>query len=313
MYRRKDRSSGNFCKTPGYLLAMVSHNPQKNLSINSGVCNMIDATSAYETIMYEIIGHVAVLTLNRPHQLNAMNRSMLQELNAACDRVEADKQIHALVLCGAGKAFCSGFDLKQQAAATPRGVAEWQPVLRDDFATVMRFWHLSVPTIAAIRGHALAGGFELALACDLSIAAEDAVFGEPELKFGAGIVVMLLPWLVGPKLAKEIILTGIDDMPAERARQLGLVNRVVPVGTERDEAIAMAQRLAVIDPMLVKQTKTAINRSYQIMGMLEALETALDIDTHIEGQGSPDKTRFLEILREQGLRGALAWRDQRFK
>jgi enoyl-CoA hydratase len=186
-------------------------------------------------------------------------------------------------------------------------------VLRDDFDTVMRFWHLSVPTIAAIRGHALAGGFELALACDLSIAADNAVFGEPELKFGAGIVVMLLPWLVGPKLAKEIILTGIDDMPAGRAHQLGLINRVVATGRERDEAIAMAQKLAVMDPMLVKQTKKALNRSYQIMGMLEALETALDIDTHIEGQGSPDKARFLELLREQGLRGALAWRDERFK
>jgi enoyl-CoA hydratase len=267
----------------------------------------------YETILYETVSRVAVITLNRPERLNAMNRTMLCELNQVCDRIETDDAIHAVVLTGAGNAFCSGFDLKQQASATPRGVAQWQSVLRDDFDTVMRFWHLSVPTIAAIRGHALAGGFELALACDLSIAADNAVFGEPELKFGAGIVVMLLPWLVGPKLAKEIILTGIDDMPAGRAHQLGLINRVVATGRERDEAIAMAQKLAVMDPMLVKQTKKALNRSYQIMGMLEALETALDIDTHIEGQGSPDKARFLELLREQGLRGALAWRDERFK
>lgn len=267
----------------------------------------------YETILYEIIDQVAVITLNRPQRLNAMNRTMLRELNHACDRIEADPQIRALVLSGAGHAFCSGFDLKEQADNTPRGVAQWQTALRDDFDTVMRFWHLSVPTIAAIRGHALAGGFELSMACDISIAADDAVFGEPELKFGAGIVVMLLPWLVGPKLTKEIILTGIDDIPARRAYELGLVNRIVAVGQECQEALTMAQRIAVIDPELVKQSKKALNRSYQLMGMLDALETALDIDTQIEGEGSPDKARFLEILKKEGLRGALSWRDERFR
>ena len=92
----------------------------------------------------------------------------------------------------------------------------------------MRFWHCKKPTIAAVQGYCLAGGCELALACDITIAAEDAVFGEPELKFGAGIVVMILPWLVGPKRAKEIILTGADRIPAAEAARIGLVNRVVP-------------------------------------------------------------------------------------
>lgn len=267
----------------------------------------------YETLIYEVMDGVAIITMNRPERLNAMNRTLLGELNAACDAVEADADIRAVVLTGAGKAFSSGFDLKEQAENTPQGVAQWQQVLRDDFDTVMRFWHLSKPTIAAIRGHALAGGFELAMACDMSIAAEDAVFGEPELKFGAGIVVMLLPWLVGPKIAKELILTGDDEMSAARAYELGLVNRIVSSSESvLDEALSVARKLAVIDPALVRQTKQAINRSYQIMGMLEGLETALDVDTQIEGQGSPDKAQFLEILRNEGLRGALKWREQRF-
>jgi len=147
----------------------------------------------YEIISLETDGPVAVLTLRRPERLNVMNAQMLDEMMAACDEAEADRAIRALVLTGAGKAFSAGFDLQAQAASPPQGEAEWAPVLRKDFDAVMRFWHLSKPTVAAVHGPALAGGCELALACDITVAAEDARFGEPELRFGAGIVVMLLP------------------------------------------------------------------------------------------------------------------------
>ena len=171
----------------------------------------------YRCITFERREAVGLITLNRPERANAMNRAMLAELNAVCDAVEADEAIRALVVTGAGGVFSSGFDLKEQAAAPPQGIAEWRDVLRDDFDTVMRFWHLSKPTIAAVRGPALAGGCELALACDVTVAAEDARFGEPELRFGAGIVVMLMPWLTGPKHAKEILLTGDDEIDARAA------------------------------------------------------------------------------------------------
>jgi len=267
---------------------------------------------SYETISFETRGAVALVTLNRPERANAMNRTMLRELNLACDRAESDAGIRALVLTGAGKAFCSGFDLKEQAANTPQGIAGWRTALRQDFDAVMRFWHLSKPTIAAVRGPALAGGCELALACDLTIAAGDALFGEPELKFGAGIVVMLLPWITGPKQAKELLLIGNDRIDAERALQIGLINRIVPPGEEVEHALQMAAAMAAMDPSLVRQTKQAINRSYQIMGMGEALEMALDIDLQIEGEGTDDKREFMTILRRDGLRAAIAWRDSRF-
>ena len=111
---------------------------------------------AYEHITLETDGAVGVLTLNRPARLNVMNAAMLDEMMAACDLVEADDAIRALVLTGAGKAFSAGFDLAAQAAAPPEGHAAWEPVLRKDFDAVMRFWHLSKPTIAAVRGPALA-------------------------------------------------------------------------------------------------------------------------------------------------------------
>ena len=266
----------------------------------------------YETIVVEKLGPVARLTLNRPERANALNKAMLEEIGAALDEAERDPDIRVLIVRGAGSAFSSGFDLKEQMERQPRGIDEWRPILRRDFDTVMRFWHFPRPTIAAVRGPCLAGACELALACDLTIAADDAFFGEPELKFGAGIVAMILPWIVGPKVAKEIILTGEDRIPAARARDIGMVNRVVPAAALDAAALVLAQHIAAIDPELVKQTKRAINRAYEAQNMLAALEEALAIDLAVEGAGSPDKMQFMEIARRDGLKAALAWRDGRF-
>lgn len=265
-----------------------------------------------ETLLYRKVGAVGVLTLNRPARLNAMNRTMLRELHRVLDAVEADEAVRALVLTGAGDAFCSGFDLKEQLDARPKGVAAWRTILQDDFDAIIRFWRLSKPTIAAVRGHCVAGGCELALCCDVTIAADNAVFGEPELKFGAGIVVMILPWLIGAKKAKELLFSGEDSLTAVEAERLGLVNKVVPLGEELPAALDFARRLAVIDPTLMRATKAAVNRTYDIMGLREALQSALDIDLQIEAEGSPDKAAFMDIVRNQGLKAALVWRDNRF-
>jgi enoyl-CoA hydratase len=266
----------------------------------------------FETILYEKKGPIGLLTLNRRDRLNAINQKMLREINSALDAAEKDEDVRVIVVTGSGSAFSSGFDLKEQMERRPTGVADWRPLLDHDFNTVFRFWKFSKPTIAAVRGACLAGACELALCCDLTIATDDAFFGEPELKFGAGIVVMILPWIVGPKIAKEIILTGEDRLTAARAREIGIVNQIVPSSELESACLKLAKRIAVVDPNLVRQTKHAINRAFEIAGLGEALEAALDIDLHIEGEGSPDKIQFMEIARRDGLRAALAWREQRF-
>jgi enoyl-CoA hydratase len=269
-------------------------------------------TGRFSTISLETIGAVARLTLNRPERANALNAVMLGEIGTALDEIERDTGLRVLIVRGAGAAFSSGFDLKEQMERQPKGVEQWRTILRHDFDTIMRFWHFPLPTIATVRGPCLAGACELALACDITIAADDAFFGEPELKFGAGIVAMLLPWIAGPKIAKEIILLGEDRVPAARAREIGMVNRVVSVSELDAAALAMANHIAAIDPDLVKQTKRAINRAFEAQNMLTALEEALAIDLAIEGAGSPDKIQFMEIARRDGLKAALAWRDARF-
>ena len=266
----------------------------------------------FSTIRYETADAVARLTLSRPERANALNQAMLEEINAALDRAEGDPAVRVVIVTGAGTAFSSGFDLKEQMERRPTGTAVWEPILRCDFDTVMRFWHCPKPTIASVRGPCLAGAFELMLACDVTLAANDAFFGEPELKFGAGIVVMLLPWLVGPKIAKEIILTGADRISAQRAYEIGVVNRVVAPAELEGATMSLARHLAAIDPELVRETKRAINRAFEAQGMLDALEEALAIDLGIEGKGSPDKIQFMDIARRDGLKAALAWRDARF-
>jgi enoyl-CoA hydratase/carnithine racemase len=266
----------------------------------------------FQLISLEKIGFVARITLTRPERTNAMNAAMLTEIAQAMDEIEQDDDVRAVIVRGAGNAFSSGFDLKEQMDRRPAGIEAWRPILRKDFDVPMRFWHCPKPTIAAVRGACLAGACELALACDLTIASSDAFFGEPELKFGAGIVVMILPWIVGPKIAKEIILTGEDRISAQRAREIGMINRIVPADALDDVALEMARNIAVIDPHLVKETKRAINRSIEARGMLGALEQALEIDLLIEGQGSPDKAAFMDLARKEGLKAALAWRDGRF-
>jgi enoyl-CoA hydratase len=272
----------------------------------------LSMSEPYQTIRLENSGAVALLTLARPERANAIDKRMLGELQHALDAVERDEQIRVLVVKGAGGNFSSGFDLKEQMETRPSGFDTWRQILDRDFSAVTRFWHLKKPTIAAVQGYCLAGGCELALCCDITIAAEDAIFGEPELKFGAGIVVMILPWLVGPKRAKEIILAGADRIAAPEALRIGLVNRVVPSDQVETAALALARHIAVIDPALVQATKQAINHSFEVMGLIEALDAALDIDLAIEGNGSDDKRAFMEIARKQGLRQAIAWRDARF-
>ena len=172
----------------------------------------------YQNIRVAIDHRVALLELHRPERINALNKAMLLEINAAFDALESEPQVRAIVVHGAGRGFSSGFDLKEQMTRRPEGAALWREILELDYSTTLRFWDCPKPTIAAIHGPCMAGAFEMALACDLSICTTDAVFGEPELKFGAGIVTMLLPWVVGPKAAKDIILTGDDTIDAQRAQ-----------------------------------------------------------------------------------------------
>ena len=193
----------------------------------------------------------------------------------------------------------------------PKG-KEWKSILELDHRTIMRFWNSPKPTIAAVKGACLAGAFELSLACDFTICSKDSFFGEPELKFGAGIVTMLLPWVIGMKAAKAIILLGKDDISASTALELGIVTEITENDQVLERSLQIAKHISVIDPTLVKRTKKAINQSFETAGIHESLKNSLEIDYQIESQGSPDKKNFMEIARKEGMREAIKFRDKRF-
>jgi enoyl-CoA hydratase len=258
-------------------------------------------------------GPVALLGLNRPEKLNAINAVMIDELNQALDQIEADDSTQVILVYGAGRAFSAGFDLQAGVAANRKTEADWRAAIDTDLALIMRFWHSPKPTIAALHGYVLAGGFEIALACDMSVCDSTALFGEPELRFGSSIVALLLPWYVNPKRAKRMLLTGQDRIDADEALRFGIVNEVVAEGGALEAGLTLAREVALMDPDSVRMTKLAINQTYEVMGLAEALRLGADTSVNIETLETDLRRQFNRILREQGMKAALAWREARLR
>jgi len=267
----------------------------------------------FETIALEQQGPVALLGLDRPDKLNAINATMIDEINLALDQFEKDDSVHAIVVYGNGRAFCSGFDLQAGVAAKRETEADWRKAIDADLELIMRFWHCSKPTIAAVHGYALAGAFEIALACDMTVCDSSSLFGEPEVRFGSSIVALLLPWYVNPKRAKKMLLTGQDRMSADEALLHGIVNEVVAAGEALQRAVALAREVALMDPDSVRMTKQAINQTYDIMGLHKALRMGADTSIEIETLETDLRRQFNQVLRNEGMKAAIAWREARLE
>lgn len=265
----------------------------------------------FDTIIYETEGPLATVTLNRPDKLNAINAAMVAELDTALDQAEADGEVKAVILAGAGRAFSAGFDLDIDTDEAKTDSRALRRELTDDFNIIMRFWDCPKPTIAAVHQYCLGSAMEMAVACDITIATENCRFGAPEVKFGSGIVALVLPWFIGPKRAKDLLLTGDDKVTAQQALQYGLVNRVVAADRLLEEARSVALEIAKNDSLAVRMTKQAINKTYDIAGMRDALLHALELDIEIESTETDESREFNEILKTKGTKAAIAWRDSR--
>jgi enoyl-CoA hydratase len=260
-----------------------------------------------ELVRYERRGSIALLTLNRPDKLNAINKAMITQLGAALDIAEADAGVRAIVVTGEGRAFAAGFDLDME-VETP-GAEAVRQALCNDFQIIMRFWDSPKPTLAAVHGYCLGSAMELAVACDITISSEECRFGAPEVKFGSGIVAMLVPWLAGAKHAKYLLLSGDDRVTAAQALDMGLVNRVVPTGRALDETLDVARHIASNDALAVKITKQAINRSFDAAGLRQALAQALELNVTLETSENAESREFNAILKRDGAKAAIAWRS----
>jgi enoyl-CoA hydratase len=145
------------------------------------------------------------------------------------------------------------------------------------------------------------------------VAAEDAVFGYVDIRFGSGIVSMFLPWIVGVRAAKELVFTGEDRIPAAEAHRIGLVNRLVPRDELDDATLALAEEIAKNEPFVVRTMKASINRVWQLSGLRAALDANVELDVMIETANLPARDEFRRITQEEGLKAAIAWRDARYR
>jgi enoyl-CoA hydratase len=246
------------------------------------------------------------LVLNRPAKLNAISAELREALVDAVAAATADDRVRVIAIAGAGRAFCAGYDLSE---AAPPTAWEWRDVLRRDVDATLAIWSCPKPVIAEVHGFVLAGGLELAMACDLIVAADDAQLGEPEIRFGSAPVTLLMPFLVGQKKTRELLLTG-DLISATEAERIGLVNRVVP-GVDLAAAVdSLADRLARVPPDVMAPTKLMLNRAMDAAGFAAAVELSLDLQSFVNM--SETAREFDAIVRRDGLRAALAWRDRRY-
>ncbi|HUI00071.1 MAG TPA: enoyl-CoA hydratase-related protein [Nitrososphaerales archaeon] len=210
----------------------------------------------YQTIAVEAKDRVAVVRLNRPEALNALNSVMVKELASALDLLEADGSVRCVVLTGSDRAFCAGADVKEMSGLSKAEMSRGDH-LRPAWE---RAWKFSKPLIAAISGYALGGGLELAMCCDIIVASEGAKLGQPEINIGiipGGGGTQRLPRAVGKYKASEMILAGVF-ISAEEAKAHGLVNRVVPPGKYLEEALSLAAEISSKAPLAVRAAKQAM-------------------------------------------------------
>jgi enoyl-CoA hydratase len=264
-----------------------------------------------QVVLYERRGPSAWITLNRPDKLNAISHALRDALSAALRRAEDDDEVRVVVLTGSGRAFSAGYDMSEEAAIGLDSPDAWRDELAADADVTMQLWRLPKPTICLVRGWCLAGGLETAMAADLLLCTPDARFGEPEIRYGSGPVALLMPFVLNQRLTRELLFTG-DTIDADQALRAGLVNRVVEADRIEEEVSRLVARIAPTPLAVLKLTKKAINRAYLCMGLAEAVEANVDLSAILNAAGTPEQEQFDAIVRADGLRAALAWRDTRY-
>jgi enoyl-CoA hydratase len=267
-------------------------------------------------VLYETDDKISLITLNRAEKLNAISSAVKEQLIAALTRADEDPATTVVVLRANGRSFSAGFDIGHSPdRGADSGAADpnlWDATLHRSLDFGLAPWTLRKPVIASVQGHVLGGACELALMCDLTIAADDAKFGEPEVRFSHIGPLMAMPWFVGLKRARELLFFG-DMIDAKTALEIGMVNRVVPAADLRAATIRYAKRLALVSPEALRWGKRVINRGAEIAGMRAALESGVDSFVTLYATTTEVGKEFGRRVQADGLKAALEWRRAQFR
>ena len=276
---------------------------------------------AYETILYEKTSPIATITLNRPEALNAISQQMTAELHRALDEADADREVRAIILTGAGRGFSAGYDI----ARRPDGRApldgrevEHADFMKDwwtrDAASAQRLihlWHLTTPVIAAVHGWVMGGGFWYALASDITIAADNSVFAQPEVRHTSNTT-FLFAALAGWKAAHRYGLTG-DHFDAAEAFRLGIVNEVVPAAELLPRARALAERIAKVPEPSVRLNKAVTCYGLLAMGIGAGMLMNAPFSSMAHASYNAQRAELIAAMQSGGLKAFLEARDGGFR
>jgi enoyl-CoA hydratase len=266
----------------------------------------------HATIRVERVGQVERITLNRPEKRNALSFELRDELVEEIRDAERSNDVRCIVIRGAGPSFCSGYDITPRSADSyraPMTVEEDVALVRDIADQWARIWNCRLPVIAQVHGYCVAGGTDLALHCDMVVAAEDAQLGFPPVRAQGGPPTHMWVYNVGPQWAKRLLLTG-DFISGSKAAEVGLVLEAVPADQLDDHVMALATRIASIGKGLLAHNKRIVNLGVELMGrsQLQVMAGIHDCLGHL----APEAAEFSERLRNEGVRAAVAERDAAF-
>ncbi len=267
-----------------------------------------------DLVRYEIDENIAIVTMNRPEKLNAISHELRSEVSEALLRADDDKAVSVVILRAEGRSFCVGYDIDSDSPEREErryNAMMWHESLSEDLRFEMIPWYMRKPVIASVQGHALGGGCELTMFCDITIAADNALFGEPEIHFSNVGPAIVMPWMIGYKKARELLYLG-DMIDAQTAMALGMINRVVPLDELQEKTLRFAKRLALIAPEALEFTKLSINRGADTAGFTSAMQAGLDVVAPLYAAKTDVGVQFTEIRQRDGLRAALKWRRDQF-
>lgn len=263
-------------------------------------------------LLVERVDRRTLITLNRPDKANALSPALLTELEQSIVACATEPDVRVIVIRGAGRGFSAGYDLVPSGGVpsehhnAPSAVTQDVERLRETAQRWLRIFDSAVPTVAQVHGYCLAGGFELAMACDFVIAAEDARFQFAPVRAQGVPPMMFYPWLTSLRRAKEFLWTG-DPLSGREAMELGLINRAVPADHLEQVTAAFVDRLALTPTELVTLSKRALHRALDASGFRTAVTSGVEFDALAHQTRSA--LEFGRIAREDGLKSAVAWRD----
>lgn len=265
---------------------------------------------SYETILFEKDpdDKFATITINRPDKLNAMNKTVVREIDDAVAKAGADPEINALIITGAGRAFSAGYDL--QGGDFDVDFDFWVEDMTENAEALLNIWNAPIPVIAAVNGYALAGALELVMSCDLAIAADNARFGEPEVRHNSGPPALMMPWLLATRDVRWLMYTG-DLVDADEALRMHLINKIVPADELMDKARMLARKLSRVPVPALKYTKKSINNQQMIAGLRASFDyniTAI-AGLHVTKQGND----WMKMLGKMTLKEYLEFRDSPYR